>query len=76
MTNINIEEHSTNCPPLFDDTHYNYWKIRMMIYIQSIDYNVCEVIEFGPHKLTKVIKLDEKSDQTIPKTREEYDEND
>jgi hypothetical protein len=72
----NLEGYSTNRPPLFDGTNYNYWKIRMTIFIQSIDCNVWEVIEFGPYKLTKVIKIDGKSDQIIPKLREEYDEND
>jgi hypothetical protein len=76
MANLNIEGHSTNRHLLFDGAHYNYWKTRMMIYIQSIDYNVWEVIEFGLHKLTKVIKVDGKSDQIISKPREEYDEDD
>lgn len=46
----------------------------MSIYVQSIDYSIWEVIELGPHKLTKVIKVDEKLNQTIAKPREENDE--
>lgn len=72
----NLEEHSTNQPSLFDSTHNNYWKVRMMIYIQSIDYNIWKIIEYGPYVPTKTIKIDEKLDQTIPKAREEYDEDD
>ena len=47
-----------------------------MIYIQSIDYNIWEVIEFGPYVPTKITKVDDKPDQTISKPREEYDEED
>jgi hypothetical protein len=72
----NLEGHSTNRPPFFDDTHYNYWKARMMIYVQSIDYNIWKIIEYGPYVPTKTIKIDGRPDQSIPKPREEYDDED
>lgn len=42
-----------------------------MIYVQSMDYNIWEVIEFGPYWPTKVVKIDGKLDEKISKPREE-----
>lgn len=60
----------------FDSTHYSCWKGRMIIYIQSIDCNVQEIIEFGSYVPKTGIKEDGKSDQIISKPRVEYDEED
>lgn len=59
----NIEVHSTNQPPFFDGIHYNYWKARIMIYVQSIDYNIWEIIAYCPYVPTKTIKIDGRPDQ-------------
>ncbi|XP_022866058.1 uncharacterized protein LOC111385861 [Olea europaea var. sylvestris] len=48
----------------------------MMIYVQFIDYNIWKVIEYGPYAPTKTIKVDGSLDQTLPKSREEYDDED
>lgn len=48
----------------------------MMIYIQPINYNMWDVIEFGTYESTKVIKVDGKSDQAISEPKQEYDEED
>ena len=34
-------------PPLFDDTNYAYWKVRMRAFLQSLDKNVWQVVEIG-----------------------------
>ena len=44
-----MEGHSTNRPPLFNGTSFAYWKNRMRIYIQSIDYDLWMTIQNGPH---------------------------
>lgn len=46
----------------------NYWNARY--------YIIWEGLEYGPYVSTKFIKFDGKSDQIIPKPREEYDEED
>ena len=37
--------HSTQRPPLFDGSNYNYWKCRMKIYLQSINYELWNIVE-------------------------------
>jgi len=32
-------------PPLFDDTNYAYWKVRMRVFLQSLDEKVWLVVE-------------------------------
>ena len=39
------EGHSTQRPPLFDGSNYNYWKCRMRIYLQSIGYELWNIME-------------------------------
>ena len=34
-------------PPLFDDTNYAYWKLRMRAFLQSLDEKVWLAIEVG-----------------------------
>ena len=68
MASVNmhtLEGHSTNRPPLFNGSDYNYWKARMTIYLQSIDYSLWEVIENGPYVPLKVIKDDNNVERTI-----------
>ena len=43
------EGHVTNRPPLFEGTDYNYWKMHMKYYIQSVDYQCWERIESGDY---------------------------
>ena len=33
--------------PLFDDTNYAYWKVRMRAFLQSLDENVWQAVEIG-----------------------------
>ena len=46
------EGHSTNRPPMFDGLNYNYWKCRMKIYLQSIVYELWNVVETKYEKPT------------------------
>ena len=46
------EGHATNRPPLFEETDYSYWKMRMKYYIQSIDYQYSEHIESDDYTTT------------------------
>ena len=34
-------------PPLFDDTNYAYWKVRMWAFLQSLDEKVWQAMEIG-----------------------------
>ena len=37
-------------PPLFDGTNYAYWKVRMRVFMQSLDKKVWQAIEIGQTK--------------------------
>ena len=39
------EGHSTQRPPLFNGSNYNYWKYRMKIYLQSLNYELWNIVE-------------------------------
>ena len=47
---------STNRPPSFNGINYNYWKNRMRIYIQSVDYELWRIIVSGPKTPTTKIE--------------------
>ena len=34
-------------PPLFDDTNYAYWKVRMRAFLQSLDEKEWQAVEIG-----------------------------
>ena len=34
-------------PPLFDGTNYAYWKVRMRVFLQSLDEKVKQAVEIG-----------------------------
>ena len=40
-------------PPLFDGTHYAYWKVRMRAFLQSLDEKVWQAVEIGWTKSTE-----------------------
>ncbi|KAH9770099.1 Integrase catalytic domain-containing protein [Citrus sinensis] len=42
------EGQSTTRPPFFDGNDYAYWKTRMRIYLQALDYEIWEVVCDGP----------------------------
>ena len=42
------EGQSTTRPPFFDGNDYAYWKTRMRIYLQALDYEIWEVVCDSP----------------------------
>ena len=40
-------------PHLFDDTNYAYWKVRMRVFLQSLDEKVWQAMEIGWTKPTE-----------------------
>ena len=47
-------EQSLIIPSLFDGTNYAYWKVRMRIFLQSLDKKVWQAVEIGQTKPTEV----------------------
>ena len=64
--NVQNEGLSTSRPPFFDGNDYAYWKDMMIIYLQSIDYDLWLSIENGPYKPTRT-----ENGVTIPKAMSE-----
>ena len=62
---------STTRPPLFDGENYNYWKVRMMIFIQANSYEEWNIIFKGPRIPSKLV-----NSVKVPKEESEYNEND
>jgi len=75
MANTNrmtfAEGHSSNRPPLFNGNHYTYWKNRMRIFIQALDYEAWKIIRDGPYIPTKIV-----NETKVSKSEEEWDERD
>ena len=64
------EVQSTIRPPLFDGNDYPYWKTRIRIYLQALDYEIWEIICDGPFMpLTK-----NEVGEDIPKLSREQNE--
>ena len=58
-------------PPFFNGENYPYWKERMRIFIQSIDYAIWKIIVNGLKVQKKTI-----GGQQVPKTEEEWNAKD
>eukprot|EP00253_Pinus_taeda_P006883 PITA_06883 len=41
----NYEREASNRPPIFDGTNFNYWKVRVIAYLQSLGTEVWDIIE-------------------------------
>ncbi|KAH9672037.1 hypothetical protein KPL70_017569 [Citrus sinensis] len=64
------EGQSTIRPPFFDGNDYPYWKTRMRIYLQALDYEIWEIVCDGPFMpLTK-----NGVGEDIPKPSREWNE--
>ncbi|KAH9672063.1 hypothetical protein KPL70_017583 [Citrus sinensis] len=64
------EGQSTIRPPYFDGNDYPYWKIRMRIYLQALDYEIWEIVNDGPFMpLTK-----NEVGEDIPKPSRDWNE--
>ena len=58
-------------PPMFNGNDYAYWKVRMSIYLSSVDYDVWDIIETGYKSPTIVV-----GDTEIPKPKDRWDASD
>ncbi|GAV79896.1 zf-CCHC domain-containing protein/DUF4219 domain-containing protein/UBN2 domain-containing protein, partial [Cephalotus follicularis] len=58
--------------PFFDGNNYSHWKAKMTIFIQSLDYNLWDLIVDGPNLPTVTLE----NRNVIPKPRNTYDDND
>ena len=47
--------HSLVIPPHFDGNNYAYWKVRMKVFLKSIDERVWNFVEYGCEKLTSPV---------------------
>ncbi|KAH9752602.1 mitochondrial substrate carrier family protein [Citrus sinensis] len=64
------EGQSTTRPPYFDGNDYPYWKTRMRIYLQVLDYEIWEIVNDGSFMpLTK-----NEVGEDIPKPSREWNE--
>ena len=63
------EGQSTKRSSLFNGSNYTYWKARMKIFIQALDYDMWSIIVNGPHTPTKIIEGVEST-----KSEKEWDE--
>eukprot|EP00253_Pinus_taeda_P014342 PITA_14342 len=43
----NYEREASIRPPIFDGTNFNYWKVRVTAYLQSLGTDVWDIIEIG-----------------------------
>ena len=73
MANVGLmsEGNSTTRPPLFNGNNYGYWKARMTIFLQSMDYELCDVIEKGPY-----IPMKKCEESLVEKLKSEWDDTD
>ncbi|GAV67543.1 DUF4219 domain-containing protein/UBN2 domain-containing protein [Cephalotus follicularis] len=58
--------------PVFYGNNYSHWKAKMTIFIQSLDYNLWDLISDGPDLPTTIIENGEK----VPKPRTRYNDKD
>ena len=75
MTNPSNSSHiksfAFNRPPFFTGTDYPYWKTKMTWFLQSIDLDLCDVIEDDPTFPSKLV-----DGVIVPKPKQEWDERD
>ncbi|GAV74119.1 DUF4219 domain-containing protein [Cephalotus follicularis] len=54
--NIGSEGSSITRPPFFDGNNYSFWKTRMTIFLQSLDYQLWHIVVNGPRMPTRTIE--------------------
>ncbi|GAV61113.1 zf-CCHC domain-containing protein/DUF4219 domain-containing protein/UBN2 domain-containing protein [Cephalotus follicularis] len=71
--NSNVgESQNISKPPFFDGNNYGHWKAKMTIFIQSLDYNLWDLIVDRPNLPTVTLE----NGDVVPKPRNLYDDND
>ena len=68
---IDVERHSTNRPPLFNGTNYQFWSNRMSIFMRAYYYKMLDVVLIDPYVL---MKTKAGSEALKPKLRSEWTE--
>ncbi|XVF30475.1 hypothetical protein REPUB_Repub16aG0061200 [Reevesia pubescens] len=63
-----LKRHSTNRPPLFDGTNYQFWSTRIVVYIQACDMDMWDIIMKGLFIFTKKNEANE----VVPKSKSEW----
>ena len=63
------EGSAVNRPPMFNGMNYAFWKVRMRIFMESIDALIWEVVVHGPYVPMQVVK-----DEKVVKPRSEWNE--
>ncbi|KAL4323108.1 hypothetical protein GQ457_11G024220 [Hibiscus cannabinus] len=63
------EGQSISKPPFFNGANYPYWKNKMMLFIQSTDYLIWDVVLDGPFT-----PLKREGDTLVPKQRHEWND--
>ena len=66
-----VEGHSTNRPPLFDGSNYQFWRNRMSIFMRAYDYDMWDVVHDGPYI---PMKTKTESEAMEPKIRSKWTE--
>ena len=64
-----IESFSTTQPPFFTRINYSYWKGKNSWLLKSINLDLWDVIEDGPHIPSKL-----ENGVMVPKPKQEWDE--
>ena len=54
------EGSAVNRSPMFNGMNYVFWKVRMRIFMESIDALIWEVVVNGPYVPMQVVKDEEK----------------
>ncbi|GAV91131.1 DUF4219 domain-containing protein [Cephalotus follicularis] len=55
--NVGLEGSSITRPPFFDRNNYSFWKTRMTIFLQSLDYQLWHIIVNGPRIPTTTVEV-------------------
>ncbi|GAV68999.1 DUF4219 domain-containing protein/UBN2 domain-containing protein [Cephalotus follicularis] len=61
------ESQNISKPPFFDGNNYSHWKAKMTIFIQSLDYNLWDIVMDGPNIPTTIVDC-----KGVPKLKNEY----
>ena len=68
---VGVEGHSTNRPPLFHGSNYQFWSNRMSIFMRSYNYKMWEIVldcSYVPMKTGMGVEV------LVPKLRSEWSE--
>ena len=60
--------------PFFDGSSFSYWKTRMSVWIQGLDYELWEIVCNGPLIPVKTIRDENGVEMTIQKKPSEFND--